>query len=431
MSAGFAVSRRHFVWGLGSLGAALVSGTGASEATAGGGMSPSPANAARAVLERHVAQGYSPGMVALVGRGAQADVLAVGRQSLQSPDPMRRDSIFRIASMTKPITAAVAMMLTEEGKLHLDEPVERLLPELANRRVLKRLDGPLDDTVPARRPITVEDLLAFRCGMGLILERPDSYPIQRKIRELGIVGFGPPDPASPLHPDEWMKRLGTLPLMAQPGERWMYNTGSYILGVLLARAAGQPLPDLLRERLFDPLGMKDTAFWVPSQSRSRLVSAYVPTEHGIELYESAASSAWSKPPAFPDAAAGLVSTADDFFAFSRFMLDGGMAGGRRLLSQASVKTMATNRLTPAQRAGGTPILDAGRGWGLGMSVVVEKGTEGLPAGAFGWNGGLGTSWVADPQSGQSTLLLTNTMFASPVLPAVHQEFLRTVWVARS
>ena len=187
----------------------------------------------------HVARGYAPGVVALIGRGEDSHVMAVGAKALGGTDPMHRDTIFRIASLTKPITATAAMMLIEEGRLRLDEPVDRLLPELGDRRVLRRIDGPLDYTVPARRPITVEDVLTFRLGLGVLMAPPGTYPIQRAITALGLVGFGPPDPTSPHDPDEWMRRLGTLPLMAQPGEQWIYTTGSNLLGVLIARAARQ------------------------------------------------------------------------------------------------------------------------------------------------------------------------------------------------
>jgi len=203
------------------------------------------ASRVRAVLERHVAAGAAPGAVALVGRGWEAEVVVVGNRAKESPGPMRRDGIFRIASMTKPILAAAALQLVEEGRLRLDEPVDRFLPELADRRVLKQIGSELHETVPARRPITLEDLLTFRCGLGIVLAPPGTHPIQQRISELGLVGFGPPDPASPLGPDEWLAKLGTLPLMAQPGEQWMYNTGSYVLGVLLARASRVSLPQLL------------------------------------------------------------------------------------------------------------------------------------------------------------------------------------------
>ncbi|MGH6910807.1 MAG: serine hydrolase domain-containing protein, partial [Phenylobacterium sp.] len=203
----------------------------------------------RAGLERHIAQGYAPGVVALISRGDQTHILPLGAKAFGDPAPMPRDALFRIASMTKPITAAAVLMLIEDGKLRLDEPVERLLPELGDRKVLRRLDGPLKDTVPARRPITVEDLLTFREGFGIVFAEPGSTPILRAIEELGMTGFGPPNPTQPFGPDEWMKRLGTLPLMHQPGERWMYTTGSDIQGVLIARASGQTLPAFLQARI--------------------------------------------------------------------------------------------------------------------------------------------------------------------------------------
>src|SRR5437763_15194032 len=186
---------------------------------------------------------------------------------------MRHDTIFRISSMTKPIIAVATMILLEECTLRLDEPVDRLLPELANRQVLKRLDGPLDDTVPANRPITVRDLLTFRMGFGQMMAPPDAYPILKTANEQQI-GMGPPSPSTMPAPEEWMRRLGQLPLMHQPGEQWMYNTGSDVLGVLIARASGQPLATVLRDRLFEPLGMTDTGFSVPEASLDPLATSY-------------------------------------------------------------------------------------------------------------------------------------------------------------
>ena len=378
------------------------------------------------VLRKHVAAGYAAGAVALIGRRTAAEVVAVGPQGLDSSRPMGRDSVFRIASLTKPLTTAAAMMLVQHGKLRLDAPVERWLPELANRRVLRQLDSPLSDTVPARRSITVEDLLTFRCGLGIVLAPADTYPIQREIAALQLIGFGPPDPTYPTTPDEWLRRLGTLPLMAQPGERWMYNTGAYILGVLLARVSGRSLPDLLQRLLFEPLGMRDTGFAVPAASRARLVDAYRLEDGRLQLFDAAAASAWNVLPRFPDAGAGLVSTVDDYFAFSRLLLHE-LGGSERLLSPASVTAMTTDHLTSGQRAEGSPILSTGRGWGLGMSVITTSGVEGLPPGAMGWNGGLGTTWVADPRSGITAILLTQTRFTSPVAPAMHQEFWRAIF----
>jgi len=222
-------------------------------------------------LVGQVAEGLAPGAVGLLDRGGETEVFTAGAMALGGP-PMRRDSLFRVASMTKPVTAAAVMMLVEDGILALEEPVDRLLPELAQRQVLRRPDGPLEDTVPARRPITVEDLLTFRVGLGLLFA-PSATPILQAVAELGIVGFGPPNPRMPFGPDEWLRRLSTLPLMSQPGEAWRYTTGSDVQGVLVARASGQPLDDFLRERIFEPLGMKDTGFHVPADKRDRLVTA--------------------------------------------------------------------------------------------------------------------------------------------------------------
>ncbi len=383
----------------------------------------------RAVLDGHLARGAIAGAVALVGQGDEGHVVTVGAQRLGGDEPMRRDSLFRIASMTKPITAAATLMLIAEGKLALDEPVDRLLPELANRRVLNRIDGALDDTGPAHRPITVEDLLTFRLGLGIVLAPPGAYPIQRAIADLGLMGFGPPDPSAPLSPDEWIAALGTLPLMAQPGEKWLYTTGSNVLGVLIARASGRSLPDVFQDRILGPLGMSDTAFHVPSERASRLTDAYRNGEDGLVLYDDAANSAWRRPPALPAGDSGLVSTVDDLFAFSRLLLNHSRQGTRQLLPAASIAAMTRNHLSAAQAAGGRPILAPGQGWGHGLAVWLEPSPEGAPPGSFGWNGGLGTSWIADPASNLTLILLTQTLFDDPSGPAVHHDFQRAVFQA--
>src|SRR4029077_5391110 len=212
------------------------------------------------------------------------------------------------------------------------ETVDRLLPELANRKVLRRLVGPLDETVPAKRAITVRDLLTFTWGFGVLYAPPDTYPILKTANELQI-GVGPPQPLKTPPPDEWMRRLGMLPLMSQPGEMWIYNTGSDVLGVLIARASGKPLEVFLRERIFEPLGMKDTSFSVPPDKLKRFATAYWNSfQTGkLEVYDEAATGQWTQPPAFPSGSGGLVSTADDYFAFSRMMLNKGKHNGVRML----------------------------------------------------------------------------------------------------
>jgi CubicO group peptidase (beta-lactamase class C family) len=222
----------------------------------------------------HVARGSMPGATYAVSHRRDVHVEAVGEQGLGGGAPMTRDTIFRIASMTKPMAAAVAMMLVEDGVLGLDAPVDRWLPELANRRVLKRIDGPLEDTVPAKRAITVRDVLTFRMGFGIVWGPPNALPVQRAAHELHLGAFGPPRVQEPPAPDEWMRRFSTLPLMHQPGEGWRYNTSAEVLGVLLARASGRPFDALMRERLFEPLGMKDTGFWVRADQVQRLATSY-------------------------------------------------------------------------------------------------------------------------------------------------------------
>src|SRR5881394_1498346 len=303
------------------------------------------------VMADSVERGKVPGLITLVSRRGEVHVDVIGTQAFDDPTPMRRDTIFRISSMTKPIIAAATMILVEECKLRLDEPVDALLPELAERQVLKRLDGPLDDTVPAKRAITVRDLLTFRMGFRQMMAPPDAYPILSAANEQQI-GMGPPSPSTMPEPDEWMRRLGRLPLMHQPGEQWMYNTGSDVLGVLIARASGQSLETFLRERIFEPLEMRDTGFSVAGASLNQLTTSYWrdPTSGKLTVYDKAMGSQWSRPPAFPSGAGGLVSTIDDYLAFGQMMLSQGKHGGERILSRLSVELMTTDQLTPEQKA---------------------------------------------------------------------------------
>ncbi len=307
------------------------------------------------VLSEHVERGDLPGLIALVAHGGSTHVEVIGTRAFGDPDPLPRDAIFRIASLSKPISAVAAMTLVDDGTLALDDPVDDLLPELAARRVLRRIDADLDDTVPATRPITVEDLLTFRLGFGNDMTPPGTYPIQLAEEQLQLATLGPPWPPPPFGPDEWIARLGTLPLMHQPGEAWLYNTGSQVLGVLLQRATGLPLEALLRERLFEPLDMPDTAFSFTPAQRDRMTTAYVPDpDTGAPvLHDGIDDSWWGRPPASPDAAGGLLSTIDDLWAFVQLFLDGGVHRGRRIISEASLALMTTDHLTPAQRAAGS------------------------------------------------------------------------------
>ncbi len=382
------------------------------------GLTAAGLNGLHAAAQRHVGDEQVPGLVALVARGGQVHVEALGTLAVGGP-PAARDSIFRIASTTKPITAAVTLAVAAEGLIELDEPVDRLLPELADRRVLRRMDGPLSDTVPAARAITVRDLLTFTFGFGMVGEMfasPKPWPVVAATDELRLAAIGPPDPPVPADPDTWIASLGRLPLLAQPGERWMYNTGAQVLGVLVARAAGRPFSEVLKTRIFDPLGMSDTGFW--TADTRRLATAYRPAPGGLMVSDEPGGK-WSRPPAFGDGAAGLVSTADDLLAFARMLL----RGGAPVLPADAVQAMTTDQLTPAQKARGglLPGFFDGRSWGFCQAVY--------DSGAFGWDGGLGTTWLVDPSQDLTVIVLTQRMFDSPDPPQVHRDIQAAAYAA--
>ncbi|MBV9367709.1 MAG: beta-lactamase family protein [Solirubrobacterales bacterium] len=372
----------------------------------------------RAAVEPHVGDERVPGVVALVAHGDDVHVETLGKLGVARP-PVKRDSLFRIASTTKPITAAATMALVDEGLIGLDDPIDRLLPEMGGRRVLVRPDGALTETVPANRAITIRDLLTFTFGFGMATEMfmsPTPWPVREATREFGLATLGEPDPAVQPDPDTWIARLGTLPLIAQPGERWLYNTGASVLGVLVARAANKPFAEVLRTRIFDPLGMRDTAFW--TSHTDRLATAYVPTGNGLKVWDEP-DGRWSRAPAFGDGAGGLVSTVDDLLAFARMLL----RGGRPVLSPGSVRAMTTDQLTEAQkeRGGLGPNFFATMSWGFCQAVY--------DTGAFGWDGGFGSSWRVDPIRDLTVIVLTQRLWESPELPLVHRDIQAAAYAA--
>ncbi|MGH3393945.1 MAG: serine hydrolase domain-containing protein [Streptosporangiaceae bacterium] len=383
------------------------------------GLTTSGVAGLHAVAQRFVGGDLIPGLVALVARGEDVHVDALGTLAVDGP-PVWRDSQFRISSTTKPITAAATLALVAEGRLDLDEPVGRLLPELASPRVLRTMSGPLDDTVPARRPITARDLLTFTFGFGSCLDQflaPEPWPVVAAADALDLATLGPPDPGRKPDPDTWIAGLGSLPLMAQPGERWLYSTGASVLGVLLARAAGVPFPEVLRTRIFEPLGMHDTSFW--ARDPSRLATAYRSGPDGLVVTDPP-DGAWSRPPAFGDGADGLVSTAADLLAFARMMLRGGIP----VLTADAVREMTTGQITPAQRArdGLAPGFFDEFTWSFGQAVRDD--------GAYGWDGGLGTSWLVDPRHDLVIMVLTQRMLEGPdESPPVHDEIRAAAYAA--
>ena len=373
------------------------------------------------LLQSLVDDGLVPGAVGLVARGDDVEVAAAGAMDVEGASPMTPDSIFRVASITKPITAAAAMLLVEDGLLRLGDPISKWLPELASPVVVRRPDGPVDDVVPAERPITVEDLQTFRAGWGF----PADFGLPAVQPLFTQLGQGPSTEGVP-EPDAWLRILAGVPLLAQPGKTWLYNTCSDILGVLVARASGQSLPDFLAERVFEPLGMTDTGFHVPAGSLGRLTTAYRP-DGDVLVLSDPPSGAITRPPAFPSGAGGLVSTAADWLAFGRMLL----AGGAPLLSPESVRLMTSNHLTARQRAE-SPLFLEGQGWGYGGSVDVDLLQPWNVLGRYGWVGGTGTSAHVAPASGTVAILLTQRAMTGPAsTPMLHAFWTYAAGPARS
>ncbi|HEX4200851.1 MAG TPA: serine hydrolase domain-containing protein [Chthoniobacterales bacterium] len=383
------------------------------------------------ILSGYIDRKELPGLVALVSHQDDVHVETLGTLSFNQSAPMRLDTIFRIASLTKPVTAVAAMILVEECRLRLDESIEPWIPELANRRVLRSLSGPLDDTIPAHRPITVRDLLTFRMGFGSVMAPPDTYPIQKLIREYRIGGDGPPRPSQAPTTDQWIQRLGSLPLMAQPGERWLYNTSSDVLGVLIARVSGQSLGTFTRERIFDPLGVNDTAFYVPREKIDRLPECYGFNHqtNALDLYDDPANSAWGSTPPFESASGGLVSTMNDYYAFYRMLLNKGRHGDTQILSRTAVELMTSDQITAENRVGAELFFGDFRSWGFVMSVDIRRDDLSHNPGRFGWDGGTGTTAYVDPAEDMIGILFTQRMMDSPEPPNVFSDFWTLAYAA--
>lgn len=361
------------------------------------------------ILERHLGQRRLPGLVALIYHRGHEHLTSLGTFGFESKVPMQRDTIFRLASMTKPVTAVAAMILVEECKIRLDDPVDTWLPELKDRKVLRSIDGPLEDTVPAKRRITLRDLLTFGSGYGEIGFISPASPLLKEMiaAQLPLITWPVPHTA-----DEFMKRLGSLPLAHHPGDRWLYHMGSEILGVLIARVSGKSFGSFLHERIFDPLGMRDTDFYVPQSKLERLPACYgmnfpmvgyVDSSSGPEgeliVLHEAHGGCFSQPPVFESGGGGLVSTVDDMLAFGKMMLNNGEHHGERILSRLSIELMTMDHISPGQKST-SPFFEnfwENRGWGFGMSIVTRRNDIADVPGRFGWDGAFGTSWYVDPK----------------------------------
>jgi CubicO group peptidase (beta-lactamase class C family) len=404
--------------------AGRIAGTGASMGI-GSGQSAEPSSvkpmshAARiaAAAEQAVATGDIPGVVCLVWRrGELLQVESVGLRNIEARLPVERNTIFRIASMSKPVTTAAAMILRERGLLRLEDPIIKWAPEFAEMRVLRRADSSLQDTYPAPRPITIEDLMTHRSGLAYSFTARG--PLAQALKERFGFEFD-----SARTPDEWMQTLASLPLSHVPGERFIYGHSTDLLGVIIGRATGLGTRAAMRQLLFDPLGMVDTDFWIPPEKRDRAAVLYRSSAPGNFVPIELPGFMGPTPPSFSAGGQGLVSTADDYLGFARMLLQGGELGGTRVLAEESIRLMTTNRLTPAQRRTlqfGIPFF-MGQGFGLGLSVIDDAKRNawmgaGRP-GAFGWPGLFGGWWQVDPAQQTVLLWLQQTLPPGPIAGA--------------
>jgi len=365
------------------------------------------------MLENYVALGEMAGAVTLVFQEGQAPISAqAGWRDMAAQAPMRRDTIFRIASLSKPITSATALAVMETGKFTLDDPISRFAPGFATMRVLARPDGPLEETVPAARAITFRDLLTHRAG--LVYGDPQGTPLARAVAD--ALGWAID---SHVPPDDWIGALAALPLAHQPGAVFNYSCATDLLGLLLARIEGKPLEAVMAQYLFGPLGMHDTGFSVPAAKRDRVAAIYGFDDSGKLLARSENPGAFlaERPPemGYQSGGQGLWSTANDFLAFARLFTGQGMVDGVRVLTPGTLLQMTSNQLTDSQRADATllgmPVF-SGHGFGLGLAVVMDEAKAPAyrckgPPGTVGWPGAYGGWWQADPAGGKILIFLAH------------------------
>ncbi|WP_338247609.1 serine hydrolase domain-containing protein [Dictyobacter halimunensis] len=392
------------------------------------------------VLQGYVERGETAGIVALIHRhGEEAHVETIGWQDKEARTPIRRDTIFRIASMTKPIITVAMLTLVEEGRIRLYDRIDTWLPELANRMVMRDPLGSPDDVYPSPRAITLHDLLTYRIGIGW-----GASSLRPQIFELTA---GPASDALQipnrvyLVPDAWMARLGEFPLIYEPGVRWMYQVSSDIMGVLISRITGKPLETFLRESLFEPLGIVDTSFSIAPEKRDRLATLYAAMPGGgFGVRDHPGNTGWAESPIFPAGASGLISTADDYQRFGLMLLNKGELDGVRILSRKTVEAMTTDYLTPEQhthpfsnfdRYDMDPEANMWDNWGFGYGVAVRTRRIGLgpSVGSFYWPGAFGTTWIADPQEQLMATILPQMLGANPFYTQLGEDFLAMTYQA--
>lgn len=366
-----------------------------------------------------VAAGELAGAVAAVSTPRRLRIEAYGFSNIAARTPVERDTIFRIGSMAKTFHTAAALRLIEDRGIDLQQNAAKWLPELAEPRVLRTPDSEIDDTVPAQRPITVHDVLTFQLGLGMYLGQPDT-PYFRALRAAGVA---PQTEPLAFPADEFMARLGALPLAHQPGDAFMYHTGDDVLRVLISRIAGQPLHEVLEDRVFGPLGMSDAGTSVPASKLHRFSTCYFPQKAPGEALEAwdEADGRFAREPIFPNQ---LMMTADDFFKYADMLLHDGKAQGRQFLKPETVAMMMSDQLSDAQKrrmpeGGGIWQM---RGWGMGATVYTKAIPGGASAGSYSWFGGYGGHYLIDRKRGSAVLSLQSRLALGPAQTSLHAAF---------
>jgi CubicO group peptidase (beta-lactamase class C family) len=370
----------------------------------------------RHLRERYLEPGRIAGAVTLVARhGKVAYLSALGQRDVERKQEMTEDTVFRIYSMTKPVTSVALMMLVEEARCSLSDPVHQYIPEWEDQRVYRYGAWPSFVTEPARRPMTIRDLLTHTSGLtyGFVFHDP----IDAAYRRLGISSGAPGEgPASTL--EETAHKLAGIPLLFSPGTRWNYSVSTDIAGYLVQLISGQRFDEFLRTRIFEPLGMRETGFSVPAGCEPRFAANYRRTPRTLlALEDDPAKSAYLQPPTLFSGGAGLVSTAEDYRRFCQMLLDGGQYEGARLLGRKTIELMTQNHLPDggdlAALATGSFSETSydGVGFGLGLAVLLDaakRQTHGS-VGEYYWGGAASTAFFIDPKEDLLAIFLTQLM----------------------
>jgi CubicO group peptidase (beta-lactamase class C family) len=366
----------------------------------------------RFIRQRYLDTGRLPCATTLIERrGEIAHTSVQGYMDVERGRPVTEDTIFRIYSMTKPITSVALMMLVEEGAIALDDPVQRLIPQWRNLSVYEAGFVGTFRTRPTSAPMRIIDLLRHTSGL--------TYGLQQRTNvDAAYRKFGFGDPASASTLDAMIEGLAKIPLEASPGEVWNYSVSTDVLGYIVGKVAGVPFEEFLRDRIFAPLGMVDTGFHVPPEKASRLAACYVATPDGrMQLQDDPQTSKFLRVPTFVSGGGGLVSTTADYLRFCRMLLNGGILDDTRLLSPKTIELMTTNHLP-----GGKELPEmsvslfsetgySGVGFGLGFAVTTNPARTLIPgsAGDFSWGGMAGTYFWIDPREQLIVIFMTQLM----------------------